>query len=119
VERGCPQPQQMRTGVGIEREIPLTRGPSACRSNSASRGQQRPQFLARSRTRRCSSAPIRRCLSLLMWKAETDRRIAEIESGSGKGVPLEESLARLQDRRPVNHTGMHMKRRPGYWRERL
>jgi putative addiction module component (TIGR02574 family) len=30
------------------------------------------------------------------WKAETDRRIAEIESGSVKGVPLEESLARAR-----------------------
>src|ERR1039458_2228383 len=28
------------------------------------------------------------------WKAETDRRIAEIESGKVKGGPLEESLAR-------------------------
>jgi putative addiction module component (TIGR02574 family) len=30
------------------------------------------------------------------WKAETDRRIAEIESGKAKGVPLEESLARAR-----------------------
>ena len=30
------------------------------------------------------------------WKAETDRRIAEIESGQVKGVPLEESLARAR-----------------------
>jgi len=30
------------------------------------------------------------------WKAETGRRIAEIESGSVKGVPLEESLARAR-----------------------
>jgi putative addiction module component (TIGR02574 family) len=30
------------------------------------------------------------------WKAETDRRIAEIESGKVKGVPLEESLARAR-----------------------
>jgi hypothetical protein len=30
------------------------------------------------------------------WKGETDRRIAEIESGSVKGVPLEESLARTR-----------------------
>jgi putative addiction module component (TIGR02574 family) len=30
------------------------------------------------------------------WKAETDRRIAEIESGKIKGVPLEESLARAR-----------------------
>jgi putative addiction module component (TIGR02574 family) len=30
------------------------------------------------------------------WKAETDRRIAEIESGAVKGVPLEESLARAR-----------------------
>jgi putative addiction module component (TIGR02574 family) len=30
------------------------------------------------------------------WKTEVDRRIAEIESGKVKGVPLEESLARIQ-----------------------
>jgi len=30
------------------------------------------------------------------WKAETDRRITEIESGKVKGVPLEESLARAR-----------------------
>jgi hypothetical protein len=30
------------------------------------------------------------------WKTETDRRIAEIESGQVKGVPLEESLARAR-----------------------
>ena len=30
------------------------------------------------------------------WKAEVDRRIAEIESGQVKGVPLEESLARAR-----------------------
>ena len=30
------------------------------------------------------------------WNAETDRRIAEIESGKVKGVPLEESLARAR-----------------------
>ena len=30
------------------------------------------------------------------WKAGTDRRIAEIESGKVKGVPLEESLARAR-----------------------
>ena len=30
------------------------------------------------------------------WKSETDRRIAEIESGKVKGVPLEESLARAR-----------------------
>jgi putative addiction module component (TIGR02574 family) len=30
------------------------------------------------------------------WKAETDRRIAEIESGKVKGVPLEDSLARAR-----------------------
>jgi putative addiction module component (TIGR02574 family) len=30
------------------------------------------------------------------WKAETDRRIAEIESGKVEGVPLEESLARAR-----------------------
>jgi putative addiction module component (TIGR02574 family) len=30
------------------------------------------------------------------WKTETDRRLAEIESGSVKGVPLEESLARAR-----------------------
>ena len=27
------------------------------------------------------------------WKTEIDRRIAEIESGKVKGIPLEESLA--------------------------
>ena len=30
------------------------------------------------------------------WKSETDRRIAEIEAGKVKGVPLEESLARAR-----------------------
>jgi hypothetical protein len=30
------------------------------------------------------------------WKTETGRRIAGIESGNVKGVPLEESLARIQ-----------------------
>jgi len=30
------------------------------------------------------------------WKTETDRRIAEIEAGTVKGVPLEESLARAR-----------------------
>jgi putative addiction module component (TIGR02574 family) len=30
------------------------------------------------------------------WKTEVDRRIAEIESGKVKGVPLEESLARIK-----------------------
>ena len=30
------------------------------------------------------------------WKVETNRRIAEIESGTVKGVPLEESLARAR-----------------------
>jgi putative addiction module component (TIGR02574 family) len=30
------------------------------------------------------------------WKTEIDRRIAEIESGKVKGVPLEESLARAR-----------------------
>jgi putative addiction module component (TIGR02574 family) len=30
------------------------------------------------------------------WKSETDRRIAEIETGKVKGVPLEESLARAR-----------------------
>lgn len=30
------------------------------------------------------------------WKLETDRRIAEIEAGTVKGVPLEESLARAR-----------------------
>ncbi|HEX3719600.1 MAG TPA: addiction module protein [Verrucomicrobiae bacterium] len=30
------------------------------------------------------------------WKAEIDRRIAEIESGKVKGVSLEESLARAR-----------------------
>jgi putative addiction module component (TIGR02574 family) len=30
------------------------------------------------------------------WKSETDRRIAEIDAGKAKGVPLEESLARAR-----------------------
>lgn len=30
------------------------------------------------------------------WKNATDRRIAEIETGKVKGVPLEESLARAR-----------------------
>lgn len=30
------------------------------------------------------------------WKSETDRRIAEIEAGKVKGVPIEESLARAR-----------------------
>lgn len=30
------------------------------------------------------------------WKVQTDRRIAEIESGKVKGVPLEESPARAR-----------------------
>jgi putative addiction module component (TIGR02574 family) len=30
------------------------------------------------------------------WKTEVNRRIAEIESGKVKGVPLEESLARAR-----------------------
>ncbi len=30
------------------------------------------------------------------WKTETDRRIAEIEAGRVKGVPIEESLARAR-----------------------
>jgi putative addiction module component (TIGR02574 family) len=30
------------------------------------------------------------------WKAETDRRIAEIEAGKVTGIPLEESLARAR-----------------------
>jgi putative addiction module component (TIGR02574 family) len=30
------------------------------------------------------------------WKTEIDRRIAEIESGKAKSVPLEESLARAR-----------------------
>jgi putative addiction module component (TIGR02574 family) len=30
------------------------------------------------------------------WKVETDRRIADIESGKVQGVPLEESLARAR-----------------------
>lgn len=30
------------------------------------------------------------------WKTEVDRRIAEIESGKVKGVPLEKSLARAR-----------------------
>jgi len=32
------------------------------------------------------------------WKAETDRRIAEIESGQVEGVPLAASLARARKR---------------------
>lgn len=31
------------------------------------------------------------------WKTETDRRIAEIESGKIEGVPMEESLARARE----------------------
>lgn len=30
------------------------------------------------------------------WKTETDRRIAEIESGKVKGIPAEEVSARIQ-----------------------
>jgi putative addiction module component (TIGR02574 family) len=30
------------------------------------------------------------------WQAEIARRVAEIESGTVKGVPLEESLARAR-----------------------
>ncbi len=30
------------------------------------------------------------------WKVQTERRIAEIESGKVKGIPLEESLARAR-----------------------
>jgi putative addiction module component (TIGR02574 family) len=30
------------------------------------------------------------------WKSEIDRRIAEIESGKVKGVPLDESLSRAR-----------------------
>jgi len=30
------------------------------------------------------------------WKTEIDRRIAEIESGNVKGIPLEESLMRAR-----------------------
>ena len=30
------------------------------------------------------------------WKVEIDRRIAEIDAGTVKGVPLEESLARAR-----------------------
>jgi putative addiction module component (TIGR02574 family) len=30
------------------------------------------------------------------WKTETDRRVAEIEEGTVKGIPLEESLARAR-----------------------
>ena len=30
------------------------------------------------------------------WKTETDHRIAEIESGNIKGIPLEDSLARAR-----------------------
>jgi hypothetical protein len=32
----------------------------------------------------------------LAWKTETDRRIAEIETGKVKGVPVDESLARAR-----------------------
>ena len=32
----------------------------------------------------------------MAWKAETDRRVAEIEAGKVKGVPLEQSLARAR-----------------------
>lgn len=31
------------------------------------------------------------------WKTETDRRIAEIEAGKVKGIPLEESLGRARE----------------------
>ncbi|HEY9171064.1 MAG TPA: addiction module protein [Verrucomicrobiae bacterium] len=30
------------------------------------------------------------------WKAETDRRIAEIETGTVRGIPLEDSLAQAR-----------------------
>lgn len=30
------------------------------------------------------------------WKAETDRRITEIETGTVRGIPLEDSLARAR-----------------------
>jgi hypothetical protein len=30
------------------------------------------------------------------WKTETDRRIAEIQSGAVKGVPIDESLGRAR-----------------------
>ena len=30
------------------------------------------------------------------WKAEIDRRIAEIEAGKARGIPVEESLARIR-----------------------
>lgn len=30
------------------------------------------------------------------WKIETDRRIAEIEAGTVKGIPVEQSLARAR-----------------------
>jgi putative addiction module component (TIGR02574 family) len=30
------------------------------------------------------------------WKTETERRVADIEAGKVKGVPLEESLARAR-----------------------
>jgi putative addiction module component (TIGR02574 family) len=30
------------------------------------------------------------------WKAETDRRLAQMETGKVKGIPLEESLARAR-----------------------
>lgn len=34
--------------------------------------------------------------SVATWKTETDRRIAEIESGKVQGVSLEDSLARAR-----------------------
>jgi putative addiction module component (TIGR02574 family) len=30
------------------------------------------------------------------WKTEIDRRIAEIDSGKVRGIPIEESLARIR-----------------------
>ena len=30
------------------------------------------------------------------WKAEIDRRVAEIEAGTAQGIPVEDSLARIR-----------------------
>jgi putative addiction module component (TIGR02574 family) len=30
------------------------------------------------------------------WKTEIDRRIAEIDAGTARGIPVEESLARIR-----------------------
>jgi hypothetical protein len=34
------------------------------------------------------------------WKAETDRRLAEVEAGTVKGIPLAESLTRARKNLP-------------------